>query len=65
MREKITLWTMRGMSVELAERFRLGAASRGLTQAAYLERLLELHDAARSADRITSVRQALKDLSLE
>lgn len=40
---------------EIAERFRRGAAFRGLTQAEYLERLLDLHDQMRAlADSPTS-----------
>lgn len=50
-----TILAIKGMPAHVAERFRRGARARNITQAEYLDRLLDLHDQMRAlADSPTS-----------
>jgi hypothetical protein len=46
-----TALSVRELDPDVASRFRSGARARGITQAEYLNRLLDLHDALKASDK--------------
>lgn len=51
--------TVRNLDRETYDQFRRGAAARGITQAEYLRRLVELHASCRNGDPYTGDRRSL------